>query len=257
MATVTLHQSFNFLLDQDWFWNVDSYSGSSLTIVSTGGNYTQTFAGSFTYDNYGNVFGTCTATSFYANGSLVYSVTGMSSNAHQLQVHADTYGDTQQTYTYVLQGNDTLNGSSSNDTLVGYGGNDSLLGNAGADQLYGYSGNDTLNGGLGIDSLFGGTGDDIYLVGNAGDVVTESSDEGFDTVQSSVSHTLSVNVEKLVLTGASATNGTGNGSANVLNGNGAGNKLYGNAGADTLNGFAGNDTLNGGLHRLYAVSSGT
>ena len=91
----------------------------------------------------------------------------------------------------------------------------------------------------------GGLGDDLYIVDNVGDVAAEVAG-GIDTVQSSVSHTLSVNLENLTLTGAAAINGTGNARANVITGNGANNVLSGLAGNDTLSGGGGNDTLNGG-----------
>jgi hypothetical protein len=151
MANLTLYQSFDFLSAQDWFWVVTGATASSVTI--TDGIHHQTFGGSFTYDNYNNVYGIATSSSFYINSSLVYSATGMSSDAHQLQIHAETYGDTQQTYAYVLQGNDTINGSVFNDTLVGYAGNDVLNGNSGNDILIGGTGNDLLDGGAGIDTV--------------------------------------------------------------------------------------------------------
>ena len=83
--------------------------------------------------------------------------------------------------------------------------------------------------------------DSIYIVDNAGDVVTELTGEGTDAIRSSVTNTLSLNVEKLTLTGAAAINGTGNVLDNVVSGNGADNTLDGGAGADTLSGGAGND----------------
>ncbi|MDO8413650.1 MAG: calcium-binding protein, partial [Gallionellaceae bacterium] len=111
--------------------------------------------------------------------------------------------------------------------------------------LYGMGGDDTLDGGLGVDTLIGGTGNDICIVDNVGDVVTENLNEGTDTVQSSVTYTLSSNVENLTLTGTSAINGTGNTLDNVLIGNSAINTLTGGSGNDLLNGGSANDLLNG------------
>jgi Ca2+-binding RTX toxin-like protein len=108
-----------------------------------------------------------------------------------------------------------------------------LLGNSAINTLTGGAGNDTLDGGVGNDTLIGGTGNDTYVVAAAGDVVTESANEGADTVQSSVTYTLSANVENLTLTGAAAVNGTGNALDNIL---------IGNSGANVLTGGAGNDT---------------
>ncbi|MEZ0167970.1 calcium-binding protein [Microvirga sp. TS319] len=116
-----------------------------------------------------------------------------------------------------------------------------LTGNSGANVLTGGAGDDTLNGGTGADTLSGGTGDDIYIVDNAGDVVIEAINEGIDTVQSSVSFTLSAFVENLTLTGIAAS-GTGNALDNVLIGNSGANTLNGGAGADQMSGGAGNDT---------------
>src|SRR5262249_48623670 len=67
-----------------------------------------------------------------------------------------------------------------------------------------------------------------------------------DTVQSSTTYTLGVNLENLTLIGAGAINGTGNDVANVIAGNNASNILTGGDGNDTLIGNAGNDTLSGG-----------
>jgi Ca2+-binding RTX toxin-like protein len=61
----------------------------------------------------------------------------------------------------------------------------------------------------------------------------EGVNAGVDSVQSSVTHTLSANVENLTLTGTAAINGTGNALNNILVGNNAANTLTGGAGNDT------------------------
>ena len=82
--------------------------------------------------------------------------------------------------------------------------------------------------------MVGGVGDDLpYVVDNVGDLVTEAASAGTDGVQSSVSYTLTANVENLTLTGAAASNGTGNTLSNILTGNTGNNILTGAAGNDT------------------------
>ncbi|MCA1654765.1 MAG: FG-GAP-like repeat-containing protein, partial [Sphingomonadales bacterium] len=76
--------------------------------------------------------------------------------------------------------------------------------------------------------------------------VIENANEGSDGVLSSVSFTLSANVESLLLTGSGNIDGTGNALANSITGNGGNNVLQGGAGDDRLSGGAGNDTLIGG-----------
>ncbi|MEQ1742207.1 MAG: calcium-binding protein, partial [Candidatus Nitrotoga sp.] len=70
--------------------------------------------------------------------------------------------------------------------------------------------------------------------------------KGTDKVNSSVTYTLSANVENLTLTGTLAINGTGNNLDNVITGNSAANQLNGQAGNDKLIGGGGDDTLTGG-----------
>jgi trimeric autotransporter adhesin len=128
--------------------------------------------------------------------------------------------------------------------IDGYGNLESnfLVGNTAANRLFGYGGNDTLDGGAGSDSLVGSVGDDTYIVDSSSDVLTELANEGVDTVESSVSVTLTNNIERLRLTGSAAINGTGNTLANLITGNSAANTLSGAAGADTMIGGAGDDT---------------
>ncbi len=151
---------------------------------------------------------------------------------------------------YAEGGDDSLTVISSNYNsfvLDGGAGNDTLVGSYGADWL---------DGGTGRDLMAGGAGHDAYVVDDAGDVVLEAAYAGTDTVRASLSHTLSENVEALVLTGADAISGTGNELANTLTGNAAANVLKGLDGDDTLDGGAGADTMQGGFGRdVYIVDS--
>lgn len=123
----------------------------------------------------------------------------------------------------VLTGGDAINGT-------GNSLNNTLTGNQSAN---------ILDGGAGADSLIGGAGDDTYIIDNAGDKVTELADEGTDTVQSTVTYSLSDNVENLTLKGNAAIDGRGNNLNNIL---------IGNAGSNVLDGGAGDD--------VYYVSAG-
>ncbi|MFB2898704.1 DUF4347 domain-containing protein [Aerosakkonemataceae cyanobacterium BLCC-F50] len=131
-------------------------------------------------------------------------------------------------------------GNSAKNILTGGAGNDTLNGGAGNDTLNGGDGNDILNGDAGGDRMVGNAGNDTYIVDNTGDTVVESSNSGIDLVQSSISWTLSSNVENLTLTGT-AINGTGNSLNNAIVGNSANNILTGGAGNDTLTGGEGSD----------------
>ncbi|PXX14766.1 Ca2+-binding RTX toxin-like protein [Nitrosomonas ureae] len=123
-----------------------------------------------------------------------------------------------------------------------------IVGNTAANQLNGNGGNDILNGGLGVDTLIGGLGNDTFIVDNINDAVIELLNQGTDTVNSSVSHTLRSNVENLSLLDIGLLiNGNGNNQANILIGNSFNNILDGKSGNDTLDGDLGNNVLTGGL----------
>uniref|UniRef100_UPI002627EBE3 calcium-binding protein n=1 Tax=Propionivibrio sp. TaxID=2212460 RepID=UPI002627EBE3 len=138
--------------------------------------------------------------------------------------------------------NVVLNGAA-NLNATGNASDNRLIGNSGVNVLSGGAGTDTLDGGAGADVMAGGTGNDTYAVDNMGDVVTENTGEGVDTVVSAIDYALGANLENLTLTGVAAINGTGNGLANTINGNSGNNVLNGGAGADILSGGDGDDLL--------------
>jgi len=90
----------------------------------------------------------------------------------------------------------------------------------------------TLNSAANL--LKGLVGNDTYIVG-AGDIVQELAGGGTDIVGTKISYTLSANVENLVLLGANAISGTGNGLGNFMDGST-------NSRANVLKGLGGNDT---------------
>ncbi len=150
----------------------------------------------------------------------------------------------------------TIQGSSLVDTLNGTIGNDLIYGGGGNDTLNGLDGADMLDGGSGADTMTGGLGNDIYIVDNLGDIVVENAGQGIDLIKSRISLTLSANVEKLLLLGTTAIDGTGNGLANSLTGNAASNTLTGLGGNDVLDGKGGADTMVGGTgNDTYVVEN--
>jgi Ca2+-binding RTX toxin-like protein len=138
-------------------------------------------------------------------------------------------------------GSDTL---SEIENIIGGQAGDNLKGNSQANNIDGYTGNDTINGYGGVDTLAGGQGNDSYYVDLSTDVVTETLNEGTDTVYSTATaFTLLANVEN----GRILSTGTAS-----LTGNGLNNFLYAGAGNNVLNGGGGTDSLS-----FYYGNNGT
>jgi Ca2+-binding RTX toxin-like protein len=112
--------------------------------------------------------------------------------------------------------------------------------------ITGNTGNNIINGGAGNDTMIGGKGNDTYYVNSFLDKVIEKTNEGTDTVNSSIGYKLSSNVENLILISNTNIAGSGNELANKIIGNSGSNYLFGYNGNDILNGKLGNDILVGG-----------
>lgn len=159
----------------------------------------------------------------------------------------------------------TLGPNIENLTLTGTSGlsgtgndlDNSLIGNSGSNTLIGGTGNDTLNGGSGADGMYGNAGDDSYVFDNASDIAYEDANSGTDKISSSVTTTISANIENLTLTGSSSINGIGNALNNQVIGNPGANVLSGWDGSDTLNGGAGNDTFYGNTSSIVGTDVDT
>ncbi len=94
--------------------------------------------------------------------------------------------------------------------------------------------------------LTGLGGNDTYHVNNTSDVVVEAASAGIDHIKSSVTYTISANVENLTLVGTESINGTGNALDNIMIGNDLSNILNGGSGNDVIDGLGGDDSLIGG-----------
>ena len=260
-------------------YTTDIQRASSVTALNDGG-FVVTWE-SFSQDGFGfGIYGQ----RFHADGTPYRDFTGTAGNDTWVGGAGNDIisGLAGNDFLYGIAGNDILNGGAGNDYLNGGLGSDyasyttatsavsvnlnlpapqntggagidtlvgieNVLGSNYNDKLTGNAAANVLNGGAGADTMSGGSGNDTYYVDAAGDVTTEtSSANGYDTVISSVSHTLGNYLERLILQGT-AYAGNGNMLNNALYGHSGNNSLSGDAGNDTLYGNAGNDILNGGV----------
>ncbi len=239
--------------DSDWF-RATLVEGKSYLFTATGGFLPPTL---LVYDASGTQIVADGAFTAQASGIYYVAATGYLQGAYTIK--ATEYADDHVDWTasdggfieassYRGGGSDVA-GTAAGETLRGSGRDDYLRGLDGNDRLIGGRGNDILDGGSGADRMSGAEGDDSYVVDAKGDRAVELADQGYDTVNASISYTLGDNLEVLRLIGAEHLNGTGNALNNRITGNAGNNRLDGRAGDDLLFGGAGNDTLTGGLGR--------
>ncbi|QPI73403.1 beta strand repeat-containing protein [Sphingobium sp. Cam5-1] len=191
-----------------------------------------------------------------ANGQWSFDPTAASYNyleaGQSLVINADyhvtdTAGATSSsTLTITIAGTEDMADEPAVPPIYGTTGNDTLIGGIGDDSLYGGDGDDSIDGAAGADLMAGGSGSDFYYADNAGDIIVEVADEGWDGVSSTISFVLPDNVEGLYLGGDAALDGTGNDLDNEIYGNDYANALSGMGGADYIVGGWGDDRLIGG-----------
>ena len=151
---------------------------------------------------------------------------------------------------YGEQGHDTLLGGGGNDKLSGYDGDDVLSGGTGDDTFYGDSGEDRLDGGEGDDTLYGGSGNDALLGGAGDDRLLGLS--GQDKLAGGAGDDLLLGGDDDdALEGGEGDDTMGGlGGKDYLAGNQGHDSLFGGDGDDNLfgdsDGFAGEDKLYGG-----------
>ncbi|MFS0737483.1 M10 family metallopeptidase C-terminal domain-containing protein [Sphingomonas sp. 1P06PA] len=178
-------------------------------------------------------------------GDTVTELSGGGIDTVRTSLAIFTLGSFVEQLSYTGSGTFSGTGNALDNRITGGQGDDLLAGGDGADTLIGGGGNDTLRGNLGVDTLIGNGGNDTYVI-DAGDIVIEALNEGFDSVSTSFSYMLTANVERLLLQGTAAIDGIGNAVANTIIGNAATNRIDGADGADLLYGRGGNDILVGG-----------
>lgn len=251
--------------------NTVSYAASSSIVVNlTTGTNSGSFAAGDALTNIANVIGSAKADTLTGNHLDNLLDGGAGNDTLDGMGGADTLIGGLGNDTFVLDdvldtiienaggGTDTIRASVTidlaligqnieNATLVGAADID-VFGNAVANVLTGNSGDNLLDSGIDasdtiVDQMLGGIGNDRYIVRDARDAITESSNQGTDEVTSHISYTLGNNLENLVLAGSDANSGTGNTLANAITGNGAANLLNGKAGSDVLFGGGGSDTF--------------
>jgi len=153
---------------------------------------------------------------------------------------------------FLLNGHDTINGSSGADLLRGFIGNDNIYGNGGADKLFGGADNDFIRGGAGKDIINGESGYDTvdYSDKTKAVVLTLKGATGSQVTVNGVVEDTIKNIERAT-GGSGADKFTGDGQANTFVGNGGSDTLLGKGGADLIKGEKGADTISGGSGNDY------
>ncbi len=145
------------------------------------------------------------------------------------------------------EGDDWINGNSSNNLIFGLGGDDRINGHGGNDCIVGGAGDDRISGGTGKDFIWGGDGDDWIEGGTDEDMIwggngNDRIDGGSDPDQ---------------IWGGAGDDIIDGGSGNdIIYGEGGNDKLDGGSGIDTIYGGDGDDVMLGGSSNDFLYGDG-
>jgi trimeric autotransporter adhesin len=168
-----------------------------------------------------------------SNAGLDTLVAGAGNDTFVISNSGDVVQDTVTTTSNTAQASVSYSLAANVNTLV-LTGTASLTGSANA-------GNDTLVSNSGVDTLVGGAGTDTFVIGNASDVVSDAFTSTSNSILSSVSYSLPVNVNVLTLGGTAALMATGNAASDRMTANSGNDTLVAGSGVATLVGGTGND----------------
>ncbi len=223
MATLRLIQTTDMNGLSDITPDSDTFSGSEFDVNSTVSGSVECL-GSFQNVSVNHLSGTITDVLLDTNDFQSAPNLYFSDLSFQLSNISYGFGDLDflisHTFTFaseLLDGSDTIYGSTGNDGIIGFAGDDVLIGGAGADVLNGDDGNDTASYSTAGAGLFAGIED---FNANTGDAAGDTY----------------ISIENL----------EGSQFNDVLYGTGIANRLSGGAGNDILVGKAGADILDGG-----------
>lgn len=143
-------------------------------------------------------------------------------------------------------GDDTLNGSSTQDIIWAEDGNDSISTGAGNDIIYGGGGNDTINAGSGDDIVYSGDGNDEITGGDGNDLLYGEVDD--DIISGNAGNDIIYGgIGNDTITGCTGEDVLyGEDGSDILDGGEDNDVLYGGDGNDSLSGGSGDDILSGG-----------
>ena len=234
---ITFKQTFkNFIIDtSDYFNPIVRIDGVKWSIIDSAGGVLEIDAGSMSFDEYAS-FDALALEDIILKVDPDYDL----SESPVVVVHPDMkFAVANESANNIKVTNNNIGEFKTNSAgdlvIEGFGGNDKISGT---------SQNDYIDGGVGADVMSGGRGDDRYIVDDSKDKVVEASNQGVDTIITTLNkYSLAKmpNIENLTFDGIGNANLTGNKQNNIIVASDGDDYLEGKEGNDSLTGGAGAD----------------